>query len=130
MGHPVQDPAQGVVRPARDICYYDGKCGFCRRSAGILRSLDWLGRLDFVDQTTVSDAELPVPRDAALKGMPMFTRGGLALVGFPAMRRALVQTPLGFVPALVMYVPVLNVLARMAYDCFAARRGRDTCDTA
>lgn len=114
--------------PVKDTCYFDGRCGLCRRSASILARLDWLDRLEFTDQTTLSDADLPVPREAALKGMPLRTRQGVTLIGFPAIRRALCQTPLGFLPAILMYVPVLSHVAQRIYEYVAANRGRDACE--
>jgi len=113
--------------PARDTLYYDGKCGMCRRSTRILRRLDWLGRLDYQDSTALSDDELPVSRDSSLQGMPMRTRDGRTLIGFPAVRRALQQTPLGFVPALLMRVPGISHIGAHVYSIIAARRARDTC---
>lgn len=117
-----------LTSPSRDTCYFDGRCGLCRRSATLLRHLDWLNRLKFTDQTTLTDAELPIPRDAALRGMPLRTRHGVLLIGYPAVRRALLQTPPGFVLAALMYVPILSKVARLAYEHVAANRGRDACE--
>lgn len=116
-----------LVTHSKDTCYFDGQCGFCRRSATILGSLDWLGRLEFIDQSTLPDDQLPVPREAALRGMPMRTRGGGSLVGFQAVRRAMVQTPLGFLPACFLYIPGPSHLATMIYEHIAANRRRDGC---
>jgi len=108
-----------------DTCYYDGRCGLCRRTVVWLRRLDWLGRLEFVDMTTASD--LPVPMEAAIRGMPMRTEDGRILVGFPAVRRALAQTPLGFLPALLMYLPGVAAVAGRVYARLATGRARDAC---
>lgn len=90
-----------------------------------MTALDWLGTLDFVDQTEIPDAALPVPREAALSGLPMRTSGGRILVGFPAVRRALARTPLGALPALLLYLPGVNRLGARAYAWVAANRRRD-----
>lgn len=108
----------------RDTLYFDGQCGMCRRSVRILLALDWLGRLEAQDLTAVPESELPVPIDAAMRGIPMRTRTGGTLVGFPAIRRALVQTPLGALPGLVLYLPGISRLGRVAYDAIARRRRR------
>ncbi|MFO0830328.1 MAG: DUF393 domain-containing protein [Phycisphaerales bacterium] len=108
----------------RDVCFYDGQCGMCQRTRRILTALDWLGRLEFQDMLTVPAGDLPVPMDQALAGMPMRTRTGLTLVGFPAVRRALLQTPLGFLPSLLLYAPGISNLARAAYNHTAANRTR------
>lgn len=111
----------------RDILYYDGSCPICRGSTRLLRALDWLGRLDFRDQNVMPDAALPVSRETAERGVPMRTRDGRALVGFPAMRRALLQTPLGSLPALGMYAPGGRQLGRWVYGRVASERHRDGC---
>ncbi|MBL9033034.1 MAG: DUF393 domain-containing protein [Phycisphaerae bacterium] len=113
------------MRP--DVCYYDGACGMCRRTARTLAALDWLGRLAFEDLTRSRD--LPVSMDAAMSGMPMRTRDGTVLVGFPAVRRALRQTPLGFVPALMLHLPGVASAGSWAYGHIARRRRR-ACDAA
>lgn len=113
---------------AHDTLYYDGQCGLCRRSTRFLRRLDWLGRLRFEDMTAVPPDELPVPLDAAMRGIPMRTADGRALVGYPAMRRALLQTPLGFLPALLMFVPGISHAGRALYGKVAAGRAQAACD--
>ena len=111
----------------RDCLYYDGACGMCRRSCRALRRLDWLGRLRGVDMLSVPEDELPVPIEVALHGLPMRTRSGAVLVGFPALRRALVQTPLGCLPALLLYLPIVSHAGRWAYRVIAMHRGREAC---
>jgi predicted DCC family thiol-disulfide oxidoreductase YuxK len=111
----------------RDICYFDGKCGMCRRSARVIRRLDWLGRLEFRDMTAEGARDLPVAWDLAMQGMPMRTARGKVLVGFPAVRRALVQTPPGCLPALIAYIPGISHLLAWVYRGVALRRGRDEC---
>lgn len=99
----------------------------CRRTTTWLRRLDWLGRLAFCDFTTQPAGSLPVSLETAMGGMPMVTREGRVLVGFPAVRRAGLQTPLGFLPASVLYVPGVSHLGRWVYGMVAASRGRDAC---
>ena len=110
--------------PTKDILYYDGACGMCQRTARHLRRLDWLSRLEFRDMLQVPVEELPVPMDRAMLGIPMRTRTGKALVGFPAVRRALLQTPLGCVPSLLLYVPGVSHIATGVYDWIARHRPR------
>lgn len=109
---------------SRDTLYYDGQCGLCRQSVRFFRALDWLGRIEYRDSTRIPAAELPAPLNAALKGIPMRTRDGRVLVGFPAARRALLQTPLGFLSALLLYVPGLSWIGARVYRFVAARRRR------
>jgi predicted DCC family thiol-disulfide oxidoreductase YuxK len=109
----------------QDTCYYDGRCGMCRRTTRVLRALDWLGRLAFRDMTAVPEVELPVAMEEAMQGMPMRTASGRVLVGFPAVRRALVQTPLGALPAALLYLPGVDAIAARVYRWIALNRRRD-----
>lgn len=111
----------------RDSIYYDGACGMCRRTSRWLKRLDWLGLLSVHDMTRTPPDELPVSPDAAMRGMPMRTRSGRVHVGFPAVRRALVQTPLGAIPAVLLYLPVFSQVGCALYGRVAASRRRDAC---
>lgn len=111
----------------RDRCFYDGRCGFCRRSVTWLRRLDWLRRLELYDLHQAG-ADLPVSLDLADTGMPMRTGSGRVLLGFPAIRRAMLQTPLGCLPALVLYVPGISHLAGLGYERVAKHRPRNQCN--
>ena len=75
---------------ARDIAYYDGACGLCRRSVRVICALDWLNRIEARDMTRVPESELPYPLERAMEGMPMRTRNGRPLIGFDAVRRAFI----------------------------------------
>jgi len=108
-------------------CYYDGACGLCRGSVRFLGRLDWLDRLRFEDLTALRDEDLPVPRESAMRGMPATTADGRALVGLDAVRAAMLQTPAGFIPAMVLYVPGIAHLARAVYNRVARSRARDAC---
>jgi predicted DCC family thiol-disulfide oxidoreductase YuxK len=105
----------------RDICYYDGWCGTCRRSTRVLRALDCFGRLTFRDMT--ADPTLPVSPDLAMTGMTMKTRSGRVLVGYAAVRRAAAQTIIAPL-ALLGYLPGVSHLAARFYARVAAGRAR------
>ena len=109
---------------ARDICYYDGACGMCSRSVRVLSRLDWLGTLGFQDMTAVPPSELPVDWSHAMRGMPMRTSDGRVLVGFPAVRRAFLRTPLGALVAWLFYLPGVAQLGAAAYRWVADHRKR------
>jgi len=93
----------------------------------MLRRLDWLGRLELSDLTETPVGELPVPIEEAMRGMPMRTSDGRVLVGYPAIRRALRRTPLGFLPALVLYVPLISWIGARIYRYVADHRPRRSC---
>jgi len=111
----------------KDVIFYDGACGMCRRSSRWFERLDWLGRIERRDLTRVAQGELPDGLGDVPDGMPMRTRGGAVLVGFPAVRRALLQTPLGFLPALALYLPGVSHAGRRVYARIARSRRRDVC---
>ncbi|MCA9278048.1 MAG: DUF393 domain-containing protein [Phycisphaeraceae bacterium] len=120
-----QDPQRGQPLSSRDVCFYDGRCGMCVRSAKWVGRLDWLSRIDFRDLST--DPSLPMSIEDTMAGMPMVTRSGKTLIGFPAMRRAIVQTPLGFIPGLLMYLPGISHLGTRVYKRAAAHRKAVVC---
>lgn len=97
----------------------------CRGTVRWLRRLDWLRRLEFRDMTAVPPSELPYPIEQAMLGMPMRTRDGRALIGFRAVRRALLQTPLAALPALILYLPGVSAIGARVYRRVATHRGRD-----
>lgn len=80
--------------------------------------------------TRARPEELPVDSQVAMSGMPMKTRDGVVMVGFPAVRRALMQTPLGALVAWALYVPVVRTIGRKVYGRVAVNRRRDAaCPT-
>ncbi len=113
--------------PGRDTCFYDGRCSYCVRTTRLIRRLDWLGRIELRDLTQTPESELPVPIEEAMRGMPMRTGDGRVLVGYPAVRRALRRTPLGFLPALLMGLPVVSQLGARVYRYVADHRPRAAC---
>lgn len=90
-----------------------------------MRRLDWLGRLDAVDYNALPPDDRPVEESIFARGMPLHTRDGRLLVGFPAVRHALIHTPVGLLVGWVLYVPGFSQVGRWAYDAFARRRRRD-----
>lgn len=111
-------------RGQRTRMYYDGQCGLCRAGVRRLLRLDWLGRLEAVDYTQLQPAQRPVEEDAFARGMPLHTSDGRLLLGFPAVRYALRQTPVGWLVGWLLYIPGVSHLARWSYDAFALRRPR------
>lgn len=97
----------------------------CRTTVRWLRRLDWVRRLEFADMNRVDQAELPFAFDDAMRGMPMRTRDGRRLIGFQAVRRALMQTPVGALGAWALYLPGVRELGARVYARIATRRRRD-----
>lgn len=97
----------------------------CVRSAKWVGRLDWWHRIELRDLST--DPTLPMSIEDTADGMPMLTRSGRTLIGYPAIRRAIVQTPLGFLPGLLMYVPGISHMGDRVYKRAAAHRRAVVC---
>ena len=125
-------PDHGVTRSARasniarhDAIFYDGACSMCVRSTRIIHSLDWLRRIRIEEMAAAQRRnELPVSWERAMEGLPMLTRKGRTLVGFPAMRRALLQLPISAPLAALLYLPIVSALGARVYSAIATRRAR------
>jgi len=105
--------------------YYDGRCSVCRGGVRRLLRLDWLGTLEAIDFNALPASQRPVDDATFASGMPLRTRSGRLLVGFFAVRHALIHTPVGWLAGWLLYVPGLCYLGRWCYDAFARRRRRD-----
>jgi predicted DCC family thiol-disulfide oxidoreductase YuxK len=116
-------------KPARIEMYYDGRCGWCRAGVNRLKRLDWFHALQAIDYTTLESGDRPVPEEVFEKGMPLRTRDGRLLIGFRAVRHALIHTPPGWIVGWILYVPGLSQLGASAYAAFARRRPRDAPST-
>jgi predicted DCC family thiol-disulfide oxidoreductase YuxK len=105
-----------VGRLGREIeVVYDGDCGLCVRTVTILDSLDWFGRLRFVDATRVPGA----PLDA----MYAFT-GGKRERGFHAFRAVGWVLPPLWPAAAAASVPGASYVGTRVYERVARNRSR------
>lgn len=109
----------------QSTCYYDGACGLCRASIGALKAIDWLGRIRAEDLTELPDHKLPVSRQQAIESVTLTTPDGRVLRGIRAVRAALLRTPLGALPGLLLYIPGISHAADAAYKWVSANRTRD-----
>ncbi len=105
--------------------FYDGRCGWCRAGAARLKRLDWFDSLEAIDYTTLAPEQRPVSEEVFQSGMPLRTRDGRVLIGFDAVRHALLRTPVGWFVGWFLYLPGLSHLGRRRYNAFARRRPRD-----
>ncbi len=115
------------MRPRSDQIqmFYDGRCGWCRAGVRRLGRIDWLHALQPVDYNTLDPADRPVPEEQFARGMPLRTRSGRILVGFPAVRHAFIHTPAGWIVGWLMYIPGVSHLCSRMYDALARRRPGD-----
>jgi predicted DCC family thiol-disulfide oxidoreductase YuxK len=111
------------TRRARVI--YDGDCALCRRSVAILRRLDWLGRLDYVNARAADEPILrqpPVAGAPLLEEMHLLTPKGDLQRGFGAFRWMAWRLPVLWPLAPLLYVPGIPWLGRRVYLWIARNR--------
>ena len=101
----------------------DGTCGFCKRSAGWLKKLDWLGSVKI---TPVFEENMPEMRVTRL-------RDGRMLGGFDGFRMMAWSVPL-FAPGWpLLWVPGVAPIGRRVYRWIARNRHKmpgatDACE--
>jgi predicted DCC family thiol-disulfide oxidoreductase YuxK len=111
---------------------FDGGCPMCRRTVRLLRAIDWLHRLHFVDATNAADRERIAPglsEAAVLVEMYVVDPAGRRAAGYEGYLRIARVVPLMWLMALVGPLPGIRQLGHALYRWVAAnriRRGRCT----
>ncbi len=119
-------PAQVPPRQARVL--YDGACPLCRKSVALLRRLDWLHRLSYVDarareQLPASDPPLDPGR--LLQEMHLLTPEGAKVYrGFKAFRWMAWRLPPLWALVPFLYLPGMASLGQRVYLWVARNRFR------
>ncbi len=112
----------------RAVVFYDGACAFCQRSIDMLRRLDWLGRLTYVDARDTTNAilaEPPLAEAPLLDEMHVLTpHGGNLYHGFAALRWLAWRLPALWPIAPLLNIPGVPHLGQRAYLWIARRRFR------
>ena len=104
---------------------YDGDCQFCRRSLALVKKLDWLGRLAYVD---VRDASQPLLQQPPVAGAPLLeqmhvlTPRGRFYAGYRAIRAIAWRVPLLWPVAPLLYLPGMTWLGQRLYLWVARNR--------
>lgn len=110
---------------------YDGACGLCVPTVAVIKRLDLLQRIDYLDATRNWDAvALRFPslrQDACLTEMHVVTSTGDIVAGFEAYRAMSRVLPLGWLLRPLLYLPPVPALGRAVYRFVAARRTRASC---
>jgi predicted DCC family thiol-disulfide oxidoreductase YuxK len=107
---------------------YDGQCPFCRRSVALLKRLDWLGRLSYIDAR--DRAHLPagppsLDPNRLLQEMHVVTPDGRHVYqGFGALRWLAWRLPLLWPVAPLLYLPGVPALGQRLYLWVARNRFR------
>ena len=105
---------------------YDGDCAFCRKSVELLKKLDWLGKLDYVN---VRDATQPLLNESPIAGAPLLEqmhvlpRDGQHLYGgYRAVRWLAWRLPATWLVAPFLYLPGMTYLGQKFYLWIARNR--------
>jgi predicted DCC family thiol-disulfide oxidoreductase YuxK len=111
---------------ARAQVLYDGQCAFCRKSVALLRRLDWLGRLTYVDARGPSRLPPGASLDPArlLEEMHVLTPERRVYHGFAALRWLAWRLPLLWALAPLLYIPGVPALGQRLYLWVARNRFR------
>ncbi|MEZ5065816.1 MAG: DUF393 domain-containing protein [bacterium] len=116
----------------RALVLYDGECRFCRASVARLRTLDWLGRLDYADARDPAVLAAhprvdPVRAIARLQLVP--PDGSDVREGFFALRWMALRLPPLWPLWPFLWLPGAAALGVRAYDTVARNRFVfGTCD--
>jgi predicted DCC family thiol-disulfide oxidoreductase YuxK len=112
----------------RALVLYDGDCPFCRKSVEVLRRLDWLERLDYVDvrdADAMSDVGVALEPDRLLEEMHLVTPDGAKVYsGFRAFRWLAWRLPLLWGAAPLLYLPGAESVGQRMYLWVARNRFR------
>src|SRR5947207_3292286 len=105
---------------------YDGDCAFCCKSVELLKRLDWLGQLAYVNVRDESQAflkEPPVAGAPLLEQMHVLPRDGQRLYGgYRAIRFLAWRLPLTWLAAPFLYLPGMTRLGQKFYLWIARNR--------
>jgi predicted DCC family thiol-disulfide oxidoreductase YuxK len=113
-------------RSATAQVLYDGQCPLCRKSVELLKSLDWLHRLSYVnvrDPAEVPRCDPPLDPDRLLEEMHLLTPDGRHVYhGFTAFRWMAWRLPLLWPLLPFLYLPGMATLGQRAYLWVARNR--------
>ena len=113
------------------IALYDGSCGLCNRTVGVVRALDLLGRVDVLDALAdwprVSVRWPALDQRACLEDMHVTTDRGRVHVGFYGYSAFAWHLPLGWLFLPLLYTPGVPAIGQRVYSFVARRRNGTGC---
>ena len=98
--------------PTRYRIDIDGSCGFCKKSAGWLKSLDWLDTIEIhpVDERGMTEMRVTRLKDGVTKG------------GFDGFRMLTPHVPLLCLSWPFLFIPGVPPIGRAVYRLIARNR--------
>ncbi len=104
---------------------FDGRCGFCKASVLVLRSLDFLRRLEFVNFYDKTKREMTAPGVALAtleQAMHVKMQNGGLYAGFSAFRELAWHLPPAWMLAPLLYLPGVKAIGDAVYAQVATHR--------
>jgi predicted DCC family thiol-disulfide oxidoreductase YuxK len=118
--------SQDLTQAKEAHLLYDGQCPLCQKSVAILKRLDWLHRLRFLDARDPANLparEPPLNPDRLLEEMHVLTPDGQNVYhGFGAFRWLAWRLPLLWPIAPFLYIPGVPTLGQKVYLWVARNR--------
>lgn len=110
---------------------YDGGCGLCRPTIAVLRRLDLLRRVTFLDVhrdwTTIAARYPALTREQCLLEMHGVDASGRVFAGYDTYRALARVLPLGWVALPFLHLPPVAWAGRKIYRAIADRRHDTSC---
>jgi len=110
---------------------FDGSCGLCKKTIAVVKSLDLLSHVEYLDAVNRWPeilARFPnLDRDRCLEDMHAVDEAGRVRVGFEAYRGLAWVLPLGWVTLPVFYFPGAAAIGTVVYRMVADGRHRGGC---
>jgi predicted DCC family thiol-disulfide oxidoreductase YuxK len=117
---------QAVATKPRAVVLFDGDCRFCQKTVGILRSLDWFNRLEYVsarEPEKFPDAVTPVDPMRAIEEMHLVTPDKQkTYAGFRAVRWIAGRLPAMWIMYPFLFIPGVPQLGQKVYLWIAKNR--------
>ena len=113
------------------IVIFDGSCGLCQRTIATVKSLDLLGRVEYLDavhQWPEIQRRFPqLNQDQCLEEMYAVDASGRVRIGFDAYRGLAYILPLGWLLLPVFYFPGSSIVGPKLYRHVANERHSSGC---
>lgn len=118
---------QRINRSARrPLLLFDGSCGFCKWSVGILKKMDMFCVLEYKNFYDYIDLGAPLPAglttDDVLRRMYLVEDGSDAYGGYRVFRRICWHIPMMYVLIPVIFFPGMGIVGPILYDLVAKNR--------
>jgi len=110
----------------RSLLLYDGSCGFCKWSIGVLKKMDLFGILEYKNFYDYLDREEALPAgltgDLVMKRIYLVENDTKAYGGYIVFRRICWQMPMMYFLIPIIFFPGMGIIGPVLYDLVAKNR--------